>query len=157
RDYFVEADVYFRHNPDYTGASNPDTWERYGIFLRDDGFGGFDQTFEGAGNFYAMTWDSDDGRLRCCKILNASIRDYAPSDIYMPVSGWHKMRIEAEGTTIRFYLDGVLRATATDATSTAHISGQCGVGYHSTIAGYPVARGAYFDNFRADVLPGSTV
>jgi murein DD-endopeptidase MepM/ murein hydrolase activator NlpD len=145
RDYFVESDVYFRFNPSYG------TFERYGVFLRDDGFGGFDETFEGKGNCYAMTWDSDDGYLRCCKIVDAAITDFSPTQIYVPSSGWHKLRIEAVGTNIKYYLDGVLKVSVNDSTFP---SGSCGVGYTSHIGTtYPPARGAYFDNFKADSLP----
>lgn len=145
RNYAVEAYVYFRYNPSYG------TYERYGIFARDDGFGGFDSTFEGKGNCYAMTWDSDDGYLRCCKIVDASITDFPATQIYVQSSGWHKFRIECQGSNIRYYLDGVLKANVTD---TTFPSGQCGVGYTSHIGtSYPAARGAYFDNFQAVNLP----
>jgi len=144
-DYFVEADVYFRYQPSYG------TYERYGIFARDDGFGGFDETFEGAGNCYAMTWDSDDGYLRCGKSVDGTLTDLSPSQIYVQASGWHKLRIECEGSNIRYYLDGVLKASVTD---TTFASGSCGMGYTSHIGtSYPPARGAYFDNFSADLIP----
>lgn len=148
RDYYVQADVYFNFSPAYG------TWERYGIFLRDDGFGGFDQTFEGAGNCYAMTWDSDDGFLRACKIVNGAVENQPVPNIKMPSSGWHTMRIEAQGSTIRFFLDGNQIRQIID---TDYKSGPCGMGYHSTISSYPAARGGYFDNFIADKLPGTAV
>src|SRR5690606_23260893 len=56
RNYYVQCDVYFRYRPSY-GSYGLD-YERYGVFLRDDGFGGFDETFEGAGNCYLMMYDS---------------------------------------------------------------------------------------------------
>lgn len=144
RDYYVEADVYFNYRPSYG------LYERYGIFLRDDGFGGFDSTFEGRGNCYAMMWDTDDGRLRCCKVVNATMSDFFPSAQYVKSSGWHRMRIEAEGDVIRYYLNGVLQVEVTD---TTFPSGLCGMGYTSHIgSSYPPARGAWFDNFRADTL-----
>jgi hypothetical protein len=148
RNYYVESDVYFNYNPPYG------IYERYGIFLRDDGFAGFDDTFEGRGNCYAMMWDSDDGRLRTCKIVDATITNFLAPIPTVPSSGWHKMRIEAENNSIRYYLDGTLQAQVTD---TTFISGPCGIGYKSYLSGDPSARGAYFDNFKADALAPATV
>ena len=59
----------------------PPTWsasdyERYGIYLRDDGFAGLDSTYEGAGNCYALLWDSDDGRLRAGRLVEATWTDF---------------------------------------------------------------------------------
>lgn len=45
-NYYVQCDVYFNYQPSYLPAG---AFERYGIFLRDDGFAGIDTTFEGAG------------------------------------------------------------------------------------------------------------
>lgn len=149
RNYYVQADVYFNYLPSYISGSIGG-YERYGIFIRDDGFGGFDQTFEGKGNCYAMSWDSDDGRFRCCRMVDASVTDFFATAQYIKSSGWHTMRIEAQDTTIRFYLDGVLQTQVTD---TTFPSGLCGMAYSSHITGgYPTARGARFDNFQADAI-----
>ncbi len=147
RNYYVQCAVYFSYQPSYLGT---DEWERYGIFLRDDGFAGLDTTYEGAGNSYALLWDNDDGRLRAAKLVDAAITDYFPTATYITSSGWHTMRIEAYGTSIKYYLDGNLLVEATD--STFH-SGHCGMGYSNHAGGSnPAARGAYFDNFIADTL-----
>ncbi len=95
--------------------------------------------------------DGNTGSLKCSKIVDSIVTNLSPTAITVPSSGWHKMRIEAQGTNIRYYLDGVLKASITD---TTFISGPGGIGYTSHIGTtYPPARGAYFDNFRADILP----
>jgi hypothetical protein len=142
--------VYFRYQPPYG------TYERYGVYLRDDCFAGFEDPnmFEGKGNCYAMTWDTDDGRLRCCKVVDGTITDFLSPVQYVTGSGWHTMRIEAEGTNIRYYLDGALRISATDS---SHYSGPCGIAYDSHMPpSYPAARGAYFDNFQANAFVTAT-
>ena len=127
---------------------------RAGASRRDDGFAGLDTTYEGAGNGYALLWDNDDGRLRAARISEATITDLLPSARYEPTSGWHTLRIEAQGDQITFRIDGTLMTTVTD---TTHPSGPCGVAYSSHFTGYPADRGATFDNFRADALPAASV
>ena len=101
-----------------------------------------------------MTWDSDDGRLRTCKIVDAVITNFLPTIPTVPSSGWHKMRIEAENDNIRFYLDGALQCQVTD---TTFISGPCGIAYKSYLSGFPGGRGAYFDNFKANLVTTTAV
>ncbi|MBA4150203.1 MAG: M23 family metallopeptidase [Verrucomicrobia bacterium] len=146
-NYFVQSDVYFNYRPAYLKKKTD--FERYGVILRDDGFAGLNTTFEGAGNSYAILWDNDDGRLRAAKIVDGVVTDFQPTINYVTGSGWHTFRIEARGTQIKFFMDGVLLIQVTD--STFH-AGQCGIGYKQTFANPPAARGAYFDNFSADVL-----
>jgi murein DD-endopeptidase MepM/ murein hydrolase activator NlpD len=143
RNYFVQSHVYFNYVPAGPG------WERYGIFLRDDGFAGLSTTFEGAGNCYALLWDTDDGRLRACKIVDATMTDFLSPARYVTGSGWRAMRIEARENKIKYFLDGQLLIETTDSTFP---SGQCGLGYATYRSDWPVTRGAYFDNFWADTL-----
>jgi len=150
RNYYVQCDVYLDYRPSYLGANG---YETYGVFIRDDCFGGWDFYFEGPGNCYAMVYNSKTGELRCGKYVNGSLVTFG-SPQTITVDGWNKMRIETQGTTIRYYLNGSLKTTATD---TDFISGPCGLGYRSSNRSYPPGRGAYFDNFRADLLPGSSV
>lgn len=153
RNYYVQCDVYFNYSPSYLANG---AWDRFGIFLRDDGFAGLDTTFEGAGNAYALLWDCDDGRLRACKLTDASITDFLSPAKYLPSSGWHTMRIEARTNTIKFFLDGVLQGQTND---TTFASGPGGLGYiwhPGSPSTYPAARGAYFDNFIADTLETNT-
>lgn len=151
RNYFVQCHVYFNYLPAYVSPSQS-RWERYGIFLRDDGFGGMDHTFEGGGNCYALLWDNDDGRLRAGRITDATVTDLLPATRTVTGSGWHTMRIESRTNTIKYFLDGELLLQTTD---TNFHSGQCGFGYRwypGSPSSYPAARGAYFDNFVADTL-----
>ena len=146
-NYYVQCDVYFNYRPSY--LNNTNGYERYGIFLRDDGFAGLDTTFEGAGNAYALMWDADDGRLRAGKQVDGTYTDFQPTVKYVTGSAWHTMRIEARGTQIKYFLDSQLLIAQTDS---IFASGQCGVGYTMHFNGYPAGRGAYFDNFAADSL-----
>ena len=148
RNYFVQCQVYFNFQPSYLSGSS---FERYGVFLRDDGFAGLDTSYEGAGNCYALLWDCDDGRLRAAKLVDKAITDFFPTARYVTGSGWHTLRIEARESQIRYFLDGTLLVAATDTTFPC---GVCGVGYswHTSNSTYPSARGACFDNFLADTL-----
>ncbi len=151
RNYYVQCQVYFSYKPAYVTGSN---FERYGIYLRDDGFAGLDSGYEGAGNCYALMWDCDDGRLRAGKLVEAAWTDFSPTAYYVASKGWHTLRIEARETQIKYFLDGNLLVQANDATFP---SGPCGVGYswHTSNSSYPTARGACFDNFVADTLDTS--
>ncbi len=144
RNYYVQCDVYFNF-----GAPSGKGYERYGIFLRDDGFAGMDTTYEGAGNGYAMLWDTDDGYLRTARLDDGTVTDLQPTPRYITSSGWHRMRIEARENKIRYQLDGQVLFEATD---TTFPSGQCGIGYSTHRSDWPLTRGACFDNFVADTL-----
>lgn len=149
RNSFVQSDVYLDYQPSYVNGAN-NRWERYGIFLRDDGFAGMSHSFEGAGNGYAFVFDSDDGRLRAGRLLDGSISDFQTTAINITTSGWHTLRIEAREDKIRYLLDGEELIEVTDTTFPA---GQSGFGYYWNPNGtYPSQRGAYFDNFLADTL-----
>ena len=150
-NYFVQSDVYFKYKPAYLPAGE---YERYGIYMRDDGFAGMDTTFEGAGNGYALLWDNDDGRIRAAKLVDGAVTDFLPTITYVTNAGWHTMRIEGRGTQIKYFLDGSLLVQVTDST---FFGGQCGIGYSEHTPSYPTGRGAYFDNFTAytvDTAPG---
>lgn len=153
RNYYVECDVYLEYKPEQASSG----YERYGIFLRDDGFGGLDRSFEGKGNCYAMLYDSDDGRLRCARTANATLADFYEinngSKIYITESGWHRLRIEAIENNLYYYLDSALLLHTTD---NLHESGPFGIGYSNHFSSLPPDRGARFDNFRADTLSEPT-
>jgi murein DD-endopeptidase MepM/ murein hydrolase activator NlpD len=139
RDYFVQADCYFNYQ------SLSDGYEVYGIFARDDGFAGIDQTFEGKGNCYAILYDTSTGRVQAGRIVDSVVTDLQAKRKFVTADGWHKLRIECKGDVIKFYMDGVLLKQATD---TTFPSGPCGLSYSfhkrkTWVAG----RGCYFDNF----------
>jgi hypothetical protein len=143
RDVRVQADIHFDYQPSQGG------YERYGIFTRDDGFGGMDQTFEGAGNCYAMTWDTDDGRLRAARIDDGVMTDFLSPARYIASSGWHTFRIDASGDHVMYYLDGSLLIDVTD---TSLFAGVSGLGYSNHTTSDPADRGGRFDNFSAEAL-----
>ena len=146
-NYYVQCDVYFNYRPAYLVSDGG--YERYGIFLRDDGFAGLDTTYEGAGNAYALLWDADDGRLRAAKLADGAVSDLLPAVRTVTGSAWHTLRIEARGNQLKYLLDGTLLVQTNDATFP---SGVCGFGYSQHFNGYPSGRGAYFDNFLEDTL-----
>lgn len=150
RNYYVECNVYFDYAPSYMPKKE---YERYGLFIRDDGFYSMDQTFEGKGNCYALIYDSDTGRLRAAKIVDATVTDFLPSARYETTDGWRTLRIEADGDHIRYYLNGTLLIDKVDTTFPC---GPCGMGYVYHGSTYPSARGARFDNFIADSLTAPT-
>jgi len=139
--------VYFNYRPAYVTKKET---EAYGLFLRDDGWAGLDTTFEGSGNSYTMFYDAYSGRLYGGKFVNGALTDLLPSTQTIAASGWHTLRIEAQGSQIKYFLDGTVLATVTD--TTFH-SGLCGIGYSQHFSTNPAARGAYFDNFFAGLLP----
>lgn len=144
KNYYVEADCYFAYHNLSTG------YEVYGIFARDDGFAGLDQTFEGSGNSYALVYNNNDGRVWAGKVVNASLTDFQSKRKNVTTNGWHKLRIECFNSTIRFYMDGVLLVQSTD---TTFPSGPCGTSYsfHKGKT-WITTRGCYFDNFSGGPL-----
>ena len=146
-NYYVQCDVYFNYRPAYLVSDGG--YERYGIFLRDDGWAGLDTTYEGAGNAYALLWDANNGRLRAAKLVDGAVTDLLPAVKTVTGSGWHTMRIEACGAQLKYFLDGTLLVQTNDSTFP---SGVCGIGYTMHFNHYPAGRGAYFDNFVADTL-----
>lgn len=151
RDYYAQSDVYIDYQPEYMTKKE---YQLYGVFLRDDGFSSMDRTFEGKGNCYAMIYDDIKGEIYAGKYVDASFTDFLPSTIEITSDGWHNFKIEAQGNHIRYYLDGDLLVDAVD---DEFISGPCGIGYSNHVdRTYPPDRGAYFDNFIADVISGPT-
>ncbi|HPB30808.1 MAG TPA: M23 family metallopeptidase, partial [Candidatus Sumerlaeota bacterium] len=86
RNYYVESRVYLDYKPGYFPKKE---YHRYGIFARDDGFSSMDRTFEGKGNCYALIYDSDDGRIRAGKFVDAVVTDFLSTARYITADGWH--------------------------------------------------------------------
>jgi hypothetical protein len=126
-------------------------FQRYGIFMRDDGLSSMDRKFEGRGNCYALLYDSDSGRVRPVKIVDSIVSDLLQDKHTVTTDEWHLFRIESEEDTIRFFLD---RTRLLEIEDTTFISGPCGMGYsnHANQT-WPKERGAWFDNFKADEMP----
>ena len=135
--------VYCEYRPDVAA----DGFERVGLFTRDSGNAVFDTSYCGAANCYALTYDSDTGRIRAAKVVDGTTTDFlAAQPLYDQSSGWHQFRIETSGARIFYFVDGVPIADVTD---TTHVSGRFGIG-HSNHFGTPAnAHGTYAENFHA--------
>jgi hypothetical protein len=124
-DYIVTASMYCEYRPELAA----DGYERYGIFARDDGNANFDGNTLDGGNCYALTYDTNDGRIRAGVITEGVFSDFlSASPLYATSSDWRDFRIECNGDNIRFKVNNEVIAEATD---TARASGSCGIGYHS--------------------------
>ncbi|MGV1048220.1 MAG: hypothetical protein ACOYD4_06825 [Solirubrobacterales bacterium] len=85
-----------------------------GVFLRGAASGTNDAAVTG---YFFSNWGSGYyiGETGVNTVTWSSLGDYSAGD----GGTFHTLRIEAEGTAIRAYLDGVLRISATDSTFTA--------------------------------------
>src|ERR1035437_3111604 len=106
-NYYVQCDVYFNYRPAYLVSDGG--YERYGIFLRDDGFAGLERDiiFEGAGNAYALLWNGSNGALLAGPLQDGTTNAMKTVKT-VTASAWHTMRIEARGTQLKYFLDGQL-------------------------------------------------
>ncbi|MBN1476318.1 phosphodiester glycosidase family protein [Candidatus Sumerlaeota bacterium] len=139
-DYTIEADVYCDLRP---GVAS-DGFERAGIFARDDGNAAFDSANHGGGNCYALTFDSDTGRVQAMVIVDGVETDFM--ELYpltLSSDGWHTFRIETVGKSIRYYLDGSILVDTQD---TTHRRGRVGLAYHEYFSTNSNAQGGHFDN-----------
>jgi hypothetical protein len=146
-DCVVQADIYCEYRPGLVS----DGYERVGIFARDNAQGSFDGTLSTQGACYGLTWDSDDGRLRCMRAAGGIVHDLAPVPLYRPSTGWRRFRIEARGSSLAFFVDGYPILSTTD---TTYARGEFGIGYHENFRTNAYMRGTRADNFFAD-LPES--
>jgi hypothetical protein len=140
-NYITEASVYCDYRPELAG----DGFERVGIFARDDGNANFDATTLNRGNCYALTFDSNDGRIRAGAIVEGVFTDLLDgAPLLEPSTAWRRLRIDTIGSSIRFFVDGTQIASTTD---TTHPDGRCGIAYHEYFTTNTNAQGAYVDNF----------
>ena len=143
-DYAVQADVYCEYRSGVAGNG----FERYCIFARDNGMGalGLNSSY-GSGNCYALTYDSNNGRVRAAKYVNGTISDFQQSSpVYMASTAWRNFRIECLGSRIRYLVDDSLLADVID---TTHVRGYFGIGYHEFFATDSNMHGTRADNFSA--------
>jgi hypothetical protein len=144
RDVAVQADLLCDHRPQLAA----DGFERIGVFVRDRAQGAFDGTLSQQGACYALTWDSDTGRVRCLRAAQGQLVDLLPQPRIVPGTTWRRFRVEARGDRLRFLLDGELLLDVQDAT---HPDGAFGIGVHEYFRTNSNARGARVDTFHADV------
>jgi Phosphodiester glycosidase len=139
-DCTVQAEVYCDLRP---GVAS-DGFERVGIFARDDGNAAFDSTSHGGGNCYALTFDSDTGRVQALVIVDGVETDLM--ELYpltLSSDAWHTFRIETVGNSIRYCLDGSILV---DTLVTSHRRGRVGLAYHEYFTTNSNAQGGHFDN-----------
>ncbi|MBL8901559.1 MAG: hypothetical protein JNM84_28285 [Planctomycetes bacterium] len=144
RDVVFEADLLCDHRPEVAASG----YERMGIFVRDRASGAFDGTSSQQGACYALCFDSNDGRVRCLRVSGGVLIDLLPSPRYAPATAWRRFRLEAEGTRLRFALDGELLLEVVDAT---HSEGAFGIGYHEYFSSNALMRGTRVDAVHAEV------
>jgi hypothetical protein len=151
-DYRIEAWVYC----DYKSTQPDEAFQRVGIFARDNGNANFDSVSLGGGNCYAMTFDTDTGRIRAAKVVDGTLTDYMDSaPVYKTISAWRRFTIECIGSDISFFLDGEELARVTDIT---HSNGRAGLGYHDYSPMPGSGGGGFFENFSMKIAPSpSTV
>ncbi len=143
RNYTVSVSLYCDHRPEVAA----DGFERIGIFARDDGNANFDSTSLGGGNCYALTYDSNDGRIRAGVIVDGVFTDFLESDPqFAPSSAWRRFEIDARESNINFSVDDVIVASVTD---TNHAHGRFGIGHHEYFGNDLNVSGARAEGFRA--------
>ncbi|HOE63207.1 MAG TPA: C39 family peptidase [Candidatus Sumerlaeota bacterium] len=144
-DYTAECMVYCDYRPELKAKG----WDRVGLFVRDNGDHAADRNnyFE-SGEFYCMTYDSDDGRIRAGNVMNGGIDDFHPKPfIYLKKSGWHKFAIKCKGETIAYELDDTPFHTEKDDLRT---TGSCGIFYKTNFEDRMLTHGALFAEFRCN-------
>ena len=143
-DSVFQADVFCEYRPGLA----VDGYERVGIFVRDMAQGSFDGPLSTQGACYALTWDSDDGRLRCMRVSGGVRHDFLPTPMYRPSTAWRRFRIEARAAELTFLVDGAIVLSVNDG---AFPSGTFGVGYRESFATNSNMRGTRADNLFADL------
>ncbi len=141
-NYTVSADFYCEYRSDVAA----DGYELVGLFARDNGNAAFDSTSYGGGNCYAITHNSQDGRIRAGKYVDGVFTDFVATPIYDTTTAWHSFKIFCYGTTIKFFIDDQEIVSATDA---SHADGRMGVAYHEYFTNDANAHGARVDNVHA--------
>jgi hypothetical protein len=150
-NYIIEAWFYCEYRPGVAA----DGFERISLFARDDGNANFDSTSFGGGNCYALTYDSNDGRIRAGLIVDGVLTDFLDATpVFEPTTAWRKFQITCFGSQISYAVDDVPLADVTDAT---HPRGRCGIGYSeyfgndANILGARVDRITAFKDFPGDI------
>jgi hypothetical protein len=144
-DVYVKADIYCEYRPGLVA----DGFERVGIFARDSGVAAFDGTLSQAGECYLLAWDSGTGRLWCARATGGVVTDLNPSPVFMASTAWRTFRIEAEGSSLRFLVNGSPVLSTTDAT---HDRGQGGIGFHEYFTTNGNMLGTRADNFESGLI-----
>lgn len=140
-DYCVSADVYCENRK--SDASKG--YERYGIFVRDNGNAAFSSKDFGGGFCYIMAFETHNGKIRTSKIKKGELLDFTPTkQILIKQTGWHNFKISCVGEKIDFFLDNKLILSQKDSD---YKYGFYGIGYHEFFSDKSLIHGACIDNF----------
>ncbi len=146
RNCSVEAWVHCAYRPGVAA----DGFERVGLFARDDGNANFDAAALGGGNCYALTCDSDTGRIRAGVVTDGAFTDFLEATpAFEPSTAWRLFRIDCSGDRIRYSVDGAVVADVIDST---HATGRSGVGHHEYFATDSNAQGARVEDFITECI-----
>jgi hypothetical protein len=114
-------DFVIRERPLVRNADHTDRFTVTGIFLRDKGGVNFVE-----GNCYYLVWNPVRGGFQMGKAVGGARYEFVPRQILrVQESGWHRLRIAANGKVISFWIDDELIVRVVDDT---HRIGRCGVG-----------------------------
>lgn len=142
-NYTVTTKVLCEYRPELAA----DGFERVGIFARDDGNGNFDSTTLGGGNCYALTFDSNDGRIRAGVIVDGVFTDFLESSPHFaPSTAWRRFEIDCRESIVTFSVDDEVLASVMDST---YSHGRFGIGYHEYFNSDLNIKGTLADNFSA--------
>jgi hypothetical protein len=146
-DFAVSAMVWCDHRPEVAA----DGFERVGIFARDDGNANFDSPELGGGNCYALTFDTDTGRIRAGVVIGGEFTDFRESDpVLEPEDAWRLFRIECTGDRVRYLVDGQVLADIVDS---SRARGRAGIAHHEHFGTDSNALGAHVDRFVIESTP----
>jgi hypothetical protein len=127
-DYAVEAWVLCDHRPEVN----------------------FESDERGGGNCYALTFDTDTGRIQAAVVVDGVLTDLRASDpLLLPSDAWRLFRIECLADRICFLVDGEVIADVPDST---HPDGRGGGGHHEYFSTNANAQGTRLESFLFEEL-----
>lgn len=146
--------VYYQSSTSEGRTSAGDaSWTDYSVQakVKVDDFNGTNRTYvtgryQDGNNYYAASlYNSGGGKLELRKKVSGSSSTLATVDYALSAGVWYTVKLEMSGSTIRLYLNGDLKLTATDSSLA---SGAAGVLTYKTIA--------KFDDIAVASVDGST-
>ena len=131
-DYSVEADLYVRSN------------------LLGDTIGVAGRINTATTTFYLARWEQSDTSWNLIKYTNGTVSylNYVSAEPALVVGETYRLRLEMAGSSLKLYVNGVLKVSATDATITA--AGRAGImdGSDALSLAKSNTTGVHIDNFQ---------
>lgn len=147
-DYRAESWIYC----DLRKDEKSDGYQRVGLFMRDNGQHVGDNKDEvEIGRNICMMFDSDDGSIRAGDIFNGTVGDFRKDRYRVDKSGWYHFALEADGNTVRYFLNGELLHEEKNARSIP-TQGDCGVYYNNHFKKDNPSYGVVFAGFKVSKL-----